>query len=323
MPTQTFTQNEIQRYYGVITDFVEPVNEQPVSKGLPVASITDDTEQSILLAQHIVSSPNQFNEKAWARLLLDWEENIKQRGLHDLLGPSTKRSLKALFNGSSASVAGMDGDTNGASMRIIPVGIAAPIEPLSSLIDQVEVTCRITHNTATAISAACAVAAVISAAIDGATMDEAIAIAISAAREGAGRGHHQSNTDIDERILAALKIGGSSANIETIYQELMQKIGTSVASTESVPCAFAVLKRARGDAWLAGLISANMGGDTDTIGAIAAGMTGACFGTTALPEKKLSIVLSVNQLKLDSLVDDLLHVRQQRNSESSSAWINK
>ena len=55
-------------------------------------------------------------------------------------------------------------------------------------------------------------------------------------------------------------------------------VGTGVASQESVPAAFAVLEVAEGDPWQAAVISANLGGDTDTIGAIAAGMAGACAG---------------------------------------------
>ena len=55
-------------------------------------------------------------------------------------------------------------------------------------------------------------------------------------------------------------------------------VGTGVASQESVPAAFAVLEVADGDPWQAAVISANLGGDTDTIGAIAAGMAGACIG---------------------------------------------
>ena len=55
-------------------------------------------------------------------------------------------------------------------------------------------------------------------------------------------------------------------------------VGTGVASQQSVPAAFAVLEVAEGDPWQAAVISANLGGDTDTIGAIAAGMAGACAG---------------------------------------------
>ena len=59
---------------------------------------------------------------------------------------------------------------------------------------------------------------------------------------------------------------------------IVDLVGTSVASQESVPAAFAVLEVAEGDPWQAAVISANLGGDTDTIGAIAAGMAGACAG---------------------------------------------
>ncbi|TIP58417.1 MAG: ADP-ribosylglycohydrolase family protein, partial [Mesorhizobium sp.] len=69
---------------------------------------------------------------------------------------------------------------------------------------------------------------------------------------------------------------------------IVELVGTGVASQESVPAAFAVLEIAGGDAWQAAVISANLGGDTDTIGAIAAGMAGACAGFCRLPREHVA-----------------------------------
>lgn len=71
-------------------------------------------------------------------------------------------------------------------------------------------------------------------------------------------------------------------------------IGTSVASQESVPAAFAVLKLAKGDAWQAAVIAANLGGDTDTIGAIAGSMAGACAGYDSLPQDKIARLIGID-----------------------------
>jgi ADP-ribosylglycohydrolase len=317
MPTQTLSREEIARTYGGIADFVAPAPGHPISHGLPAATVTDDTEQTLLLARQIIASPEVFDEASWARQLIDWEAGVKRRGLHDLLGPSTKRALESLLAGAPASEVGRHGHTNGAAMRIAPVGIAVPVEPLSALIDKVEASCRLTHNTAAAISAASAVAAAISAAVDGASADQAIAVARAAARAGEGRGHDRNRADVAERIDLALEIAGRQTG-EAAGAEIAERIGTSVDSRESVPAAFAVLKLAEGDAWQAGLLGANIGGDTDTIGAIAAGMAGACGGASSLPEDKLSRLLAVNRLDLDPVVAGLLELRRAATRQAPS-----
>ena len=69
--------------------------------------------------------------------------------------------------------AGSEGDTNGAAMRIAPVGIMLPPEPLDALVDKVAETCRATHNTSIAIASAAAVAAAVSHGIAGGDWREA------------------------------------------------------------------------------------------------------------------------------------------------------
>ncbi len=48
-----------------------------------------------------------------------------RRGSRDLLGPSTKRALERLAAGEPGAETGRDGTTNGAAMRVTPVGIAS------------------------------------------------------------------------------------------------------------------------------------------------------------------------------------------------------
>ncbi len=49
------------------------------------------------------------------------------QGSQDLLGPSTKRAIEMILAGESVEEAGRYGTTNGAAMRITPVGIAADV----------------------------------------------------------------------------------------------------------------------------------------------------------------------------------------------------
>jgi ADP-ribosylglycohydrolase len=99
MPSQTLARAAIAAAYGRITDFVDPVADHPVSHGLRAAMVTDDTEQTLLLADVLLAAPGRFDDLAWAQALIGWEERIRARGLRDLLGPSSKAALDARRSG--------------------------------------------------------------------------------------------------------------------------------------------------------------------------------------------------------------------------------
>ncbi|RVB37592.1 ADP-ribosylglycohydrolase family protein, partial [Mesorhizobium sp. M7A.F.Ca.CA.004.05.1.1] len=96
-------------------------------------------------------------------------------------------------------------------------------------------------------------------------------------------------------------------------------VGTGVASQESVPAAFAVLEVARGDPWQAAIISANLGGDTDTIGAIAAGMAGACTGFSRLPQEYILRLVGIDLSEVGALAADLVAARAAKAGSSKDA----
>ena len=48
---------------------------------------------------------------------------MRERGSLDLLGPSTSRAIAAVLAGAPVAEAGRFGATNGAAMRVTPVGL--------------------------------------------------------------------------------------------------------------------------------------------------------------------------------------------------------
>jgi ADP-ribosylglycohydrolase len=306
MPTQLLSPAEIRADYGFVDRFVDPAPEHPVSKGLVAGTVTDDTEQTLLLASVLLKSDDVFDHHAWVNALISWEEDVKARGGYDLLGPSTKRAIDAINAGSTPEEAGRSGETNGAAMRIAPVGILMP--PGDALVARVAETCRATHNTTIAISSAAAVAAVISHGIDGADWRAAIGHAVTAARTGEKQGHWVPGGTIAARIEWALDMV-EGCSIEDGISRVFDRLGTGVISQESVPAAFAVLKLAEGDAWKAAVIAANLGGDTDTIGAIAGSMAGACAGYRSLPADRIEELVGIDLDEVSSLARALVHAR--------------
>ena len=308
MPTQLLSRQMIANRYGLITEFMAPAEDHPVARGLPPGAVTDDTEQTLLLA-HALVSEGEFDHLRWIATLLRWEDDVRARGSFDLLGPSTKRAIAAIRAGASVEIAGRFGDTNGAAMRIAPVGIMMPPSPLRPLVARVAETCRATHNTNVAIAAAAAVAAAVSAGVQGADWSEAAGVAIEAARLGGREGNWIAGADIAARIAWARALVRSRTETEAIGL-VADLVGTSVASQESVPAAFALVAIAQGDPWACATLAANIGGDTDTIGAIAAGMAGACAGVGALPAEKIAQLRGFDLAEATNLAERLLARRE-------------
>jgi hypothetical protein len=92
------------------------------------------------------------------------------------------------------------GTTNGAAMRIAPIGIATPADDLDALVDVVVQASHVTHNTSLGIAASSAVAAAVSTGLDGADLSTAFDQAERAAAIGAQRGHWSAGGEIAARI---------------------------------------------------------------------------------------------------------------------------
>jgi ADP-ribosylglycohydrolase len=312
MPTQMLSPAEVDRRFGSISWFQPAPDDHPIAAGLPAGHITDDTEQALLVARLLIDGHGHIDALTLANSLADWERDMARRGSLDLLGPSTQRAISAVAAGASVEEAGRFGDTNGAAMRVTPVGIAKPIEDIDGLLQAVVEASGVTHNTTIALAGAFAVAAAVSAGIAGARVEEAIEIGVSAAQAGRNRGSWVAGADVAARIEAALA-GATGLAPDDMILFIRKVVGTSVATQESVPAAFAVL-RAGGDgsAWEACLLAASLGGDSDTIAAMVGAIAGACEGIAAFPRDALDVVEKVNNLALEPVCAQLLQLRRRQ-----------
>ncbi|MES0879885.1 ADP-ribosylglycohydrolase family protein [Roseibium sp. SCP14] len=314
MPAQTLSRPDIASAYGRISDFVAPFSGHPVSHGLAAAQVTDDTEQTLLLAELLISNPDGFDDHLWAQTLLQWEADVRARGLLDLLGPSSKAALEALSTGVSVKETGKNGTTNGAAMRIAPVGIMMPAGDSAQLVSKVVEACQVTHSSREAIAAASAVAMTISQGLDGWGLEAALPKALEACKLGGNKGHPVGEAHMDTRITDAVEAAATGGE-----EALLKTAGNSVASRESVAAAFGIAWLAKDDPWQAALLAANFGDDTDTIGAIACSVVGACSGLAAFPTDKINRVLEVNNLDLEPVAESLLRIRDEMTGSRRTA----
>jgi ADP-ribosylglycohydrolase len=332
MPTQSLPRAEIVARYGPLVGRFEPgPPDHPLAAGLPAGSVTDDTEQAVLLGWLLIETAGRPDGAELAGRLVAWEDRMRARGSLDLLGPSTRQAIAALAAGAPPGHAGRHGTTNGAAMRITPVGIATPADDLELLVDRVVAASEVTHNTSVALAGAAAVAAAVSAGLAGAGrggagrggagrggagrggagagMRSVIGAAVQAARRAAARGHWVAAADVAARIEWATRLTAGLA-VADVIDVVYRLVGTSLATQESVPAAFAVLAASPGDPWLACRVAASLGGDCDTIAAMTGAIAGAWHGVGAFPEPARQAVDQVNDLGLGELAAGLLAIRE-------------
>jgi ADP-ribosylglycohydrolase len=312
MPTQSLSREQVRQRFGAITTLENAGADQPIAPNMPAGSITDDTEQAILVGELLVEGQGKIEPTVLAQRLIDWEAVMRAKGSQDLLGPSTKRAIDMILAGHTPEESGRYGTTNGAAMRITPVGIAADVSDPAAFIQAVIQACQVTHNTTLGISSAAAVAAVVSAGINGADLGEALNSGGQIARQAEGHGHWIAGGRISTRISWARTLSVGSGDKALFAELLYELIGTSVASQESVVVSFALAQQvAVGDmnAFEALCLAASLGGDTDTIAAILGAMLGACLGMQCWPAAMIEQIKAVNGLDLQPLVEDLLKMR--------------
>jgi ADP-ribosylglycohydrolase len=266
-------------YGGWITDLLPGPPDHPVHFGLPAGRITDDSEQAFSLARAFIRHGGVTLD-ATIEAIIDWYDRVGGDE-SPYVGPSTRRGVNALKTGQDPHTTGIWGDTNGAPMRISPVGLMHPGDPVGAVEDAV-IVCIPTHNTRVAMSGAGAVAAAVAVAMThDVTLDAVVAAGMLGAELGFARGREWLGPSVTRRIEMAVEIARRPSDPLDRLRELYDVIGTSLSVPETVGSAFGVLVMAEGDPQQTAIYAANLSGDADTVGAIACAIAGAYKGFEA------------------------------------------
>ena len=298
-PAQTW-----EYFGGWITDFLPGPQNHFVHAGLPAGRVTDDTQQAFALAEAIIRD-GRVTVEGTARAVVAWYDRIGGDQI-PYVGPSTRRAVLALKRGADARTTGAHGDTNGAAMRIAPVGLIHPGDVASATADAA-ISCVPTHNTDVAISGAAAVAGAIARALaPGAALDDILQAGQQAADLGRAHGNRWMGASVSRRIRMAVDIARAKHPERERLQEIYDVIGTTLAIPESVPAAFGVLAMAEGDPKQAAIFAAALSGDADTIGAMACAIAGAWRGAESIPGEIVAVLRRVNpELDFDGVARGL------------------
>jgi ADP-ribosylglycohydrolase len=281
----------------------------------PAGSVTDDTQQTLILA-HLVIDQGRVDPVEFGKRLLAWSGEVGAEGRR-FIGPTTLRALEALKAGRPLESLPRGGTTIGAAMRVAPLAIA--FRRGEELIEQVVNSCAISHFTHTGVAGAMAMAFALAAALE---PQADLGKVVEAVKEGVQIGRHYGQWSwvppIARRVDHALTWAHELEEDEALkcFYDLL---GVDLYPEQLIPCALGLVALARGQGERAMLIAANMGGDTDTLASLAGSIWGALAGVQALDGEMLERVERVNQLDLASVVDGLLRRRAQAAQDGAPA----
>lgn len=321
-PTELWSIDEIMtRFDGMANRFEEPTADTfaGANSGRR-GEVTDDASQMYYLARHILKAGGPLDEDGWIACLLDWASTSSKA---NFMGPSTLALVNALRSGQNFETVGVVGNssrklptmgnTNGAAMRVGPVGLIHPGN-IEAACDAALVTCLPSHDTDVAISSACAIASGCAVAMAGADTSRIV----QACRDGSIRGARLATLHarvppgprLLKRLDMALEIAAGSTDDRQFLYDLDAAIGASVLASESVPTAIAIFAYAGGDPLRTVALAATVGNDTDTVATMSGALAGAMHGRQGLPPSLYEEFMAMNdgEFGFEELAAGLGHI---------------
>lgn len=301
MPASFMSPEKIKRIYNRITGFLPPDKEQIAHRGLAEGEITDDTEESLIIAE-VLADAGKFDVALFIEKMRNWAVNKKMLE-STVIGPSTRRFLDAIVNRKDLSEVGRLGDTNGGAMRVAPIGIFHH-GLVSPAIDDAIASGKPSHGSKPGLASTAAIAAAIAVAVEGnCTLSDVMAAAICGAVAGENEGYDIPAPSVAARIRLAIELvdRNRGRSLDEISYILYQYLGAGMKSYESIPLSLGIFYAAGGD-YQTGLLAAiNTGDDADTNGAIVGALGGAFCGSEKInPDwiDKISQTNSIDFLKI-------------------------
>lgn len=270
MPTEGYTALEIKAKFGMVREMMS-APEGHFHSGLSAGQFTDDTEETLILAESLIEtsgfSPDRFAEKliAWGTT---W--TLDER-LNRGVGFATRSAIESMIAGTPWQQSGLAIPTCGAAMRAAPMGLLYHTD-LNIVKSYADLQSLPTHTAAAARAAAVAVAVGVALSLTGFSKDMILRNAASQAS--------RLDAEFAERLLWV----GELLNIK--QEDALGLIRNSPLAAESVPAAFYCFLKFEPEEAL--VMAASCGGDTDSIASISGCLFGAAHGTAWIPESWLA-----------------------------------
>ena len=308
--------DEIIAEHGGLLDQLIPPPVDTFSHSEIAGLVTDDCSQMFALTETLIATDGQLDDQSWIKRLIYWSQHSPMRRQQ---GPTTKPLLEALAAGESTDHIGVVGNstrkltsmgaTNGASMRVAPAGLIHPGD-IEGAVRTAWISARPTHNTQIAAAGAGGIAAgvaealmptadvysVVSAALEGARLGEAL---------GKAEGRTIAGPSVVRRIEIAVEEALRASSFEEALRNIEAAVGNSVMMVESMPAAVGIFLAAKGEPVGCAVGGTNIGNDTDTVAAMAGAMAGALKGPGAIPQAMRDTLHAANEEDIPALAEGL------------------
>ncbi len=291
MPVEGLTRDEIAGSLGEVREMVAPPRDH-FHCGLSPGQYTDDTEQTLILAESIIEAGffdvERFTSKLalWGRC---WTlDPSKNRGV----GWTSKTAIQELLRDRPWQEAGLSTPTCGSAMRTAPIGLVyhCNLDLVARYADQQSLP---THSSAGARAGSIAVAVGVALSLLG--------FAPKRVLEMAATFSERVDRDLGQSLLMAKEL------LDLDPPEALAEIGTSPMVAETVPAAFYCHLKFEPEESL--VVAASAGGDTDSIASIAGALAGASRGSGWIPERWLSCL--EERGKIEEVATDLAGVAER------------
>ena len=269
--------------------------------------MTDDTEQVVYLIR-------EYYEKGCitpydtAMALLRWVNETDAANKY--IGANSLRALRSIADGADVTTTGLNGITCGGMMRT-PAAVFMSRE--EELVQGVVNCLMPTHYTGVAIESAMCYAYAMKAALKGCDLQTILAEACIGAEIGKPYGSQlrvaAAAPSCAARIRFLSKFLPMLENEQELKAFLYDILGTTQESCDCCAAAFALLIWAKEDVHLAIRLATEMGGDTDTIACLAAGLCTLYAGGHNLPQDMVELVSRANKLDFDELAEMVMKTR--------------
>ena len=309
MPPELWSRKRMLEKYGRIEDFLDGDPENEISYQYKRGNFTDDTSQAITILDSLIETKFVPDASNIARHILAWakKENAFE---NNILGPTSKITLELFEAGRDATEHSNLALTNGAAMRIPPVGTLFCTAQKKELCEYVKAISCITHSSDITLAGASMIAMAVASAMEKEDPEQMVKDVLSVEEYALSLGASTVSASLGTRIRYGVKLAQAYAGKEERFlEELYNMMGAGVNTVDSVPCAISIAYYSFGDVHRCALLCANLGGDTDTIGAMASAICGGVNGVSGIPKEDIRLIQGANQIDFAPYADRIMKER--------------
>ncbi len=307
MPSELWPIQKIrEKFNGKITDFMDGTKDNDIALNFSRGQYTDDTNQAFAILDALIETNWEPKQEVLVKHIMKWANEVGA-WKNNILGPSSKAALTLIKEGKDPTEVTKKALTNGAGMRIAPIGSLFETNQIDDLVKMVYQVTKITHSSDVSISGANMIAGAVTAGIANYSWNDIVDYAIKANNLGLKLGSPTWAAKNKNRLEIGIDIADKYVNDEDEFsKQIYETLGTGTMISESIPAAVSMAYYAK-DVEKCAILCSNLGGDTDTIGAMATAICGAKNGASSIPIEWKQLIDQENpQHNIDKLSDKIM-----------------